>query len=1442
MGHDLTIYSRRGERKLNLLSRAAVSGVSRASQKTSLLADDTISITATSARPLDITIGDYIRIFGKRYTFNQLPQPTKQGDRVYSYEMTLEGLQYDLIDVHYHLPEDAYGETYYANLQRHLEILAWNINRIHPGWRVIVDPDAYDPDNYQNITTSEKNALAMLQDLCSLFGVEFELTAEGNGGLVHVKKKVGVTHPFTLSYGRGKGLYKLSRANVNNAGITNRLYVYGSQENLPRNYGHTKLCLADTSRLTSYLEDKDSIAAYGVKEGEKNFPDIKAERVGVVTALGDDRITFIDTSGDPDDPENLPMFDLNEKDADGSTKYLIDGTSAKIKFQTGNLAGYEFELHSYDHATKTFIINRFTDENGLVFPNDKQDAFTFDVGNKYIITDIQLPDSYVRQAQRRLEAAARADFPPMTQPQVSYKLGLTEGFFTALWGKEVETEFLHVGDYIHIVDKEIGVDKEVRITAITRDLLRPHTYELTLSDTVVKSSIVKVINDIQDIQDAISYNSGFADPGKARRRWMATQELLNLVFDPEGDYYSEKIKPLSIETQMLSVGAKSTQFTLNNVTIQPNFNGDPNAINFSGGLLVHYGIDPEHARTWVMAAKTFSGLNASTPYYIYARCPRQAGNGSWHINMEPIPCEAEAANYYFLVGVLNSVSTDSHGGNRARLISLTYGSSTINGRFVRCGRIESSGGGATYFDLDTGVISGRILFRSADGTTKDVSDLEDKTTQIEDYINGTLQGALEDIRGQLDGVIEQFFDTTDPTPNQDDPLATANAPAIEWTETADKEKHLGDLYYNTHSGKAWRYIKASYTPVAGRPATLCYYWRELQDTELAKALQLAQDAIAVADSKARIFYVTPFAPYDEGDLWVQGSNGDILVCIKKRASAAVPNFDAADWKTASKYTDDSGLHDFILHQYADDMAGLLNQIDGKIECYYQDYNPTDGWASADYGRHVGDQWYETTGKTLYRFIKAPWRLIGEQWIKPIIEPNSNITGIVEDAASHATYYWKKIENADAISAAEAAAAAQSTANSKRTVFVSKPSAPYYVGDLWLKGIDGTGKATEGLWRCVKNNLTPGSFLADDWVEATYYDCTQTAIDGGIVTAGTVQLANEHTGSIVAGITGGYGKTWKETSSTPEAEKVRIWAGASESNRRSAPFRVLQNGKVYATDADVKGTVNATAGSFTGTVYARSGKIGNLAIVGNDLAGLDDNGVERVRIGLGALPSIGQAFSRVGIPFAVTSDDGSVSPVEDAGGYYTAHVVGDDRAIVTADGTSTAKVSAVVKFSLPNTAKTVTFGRWDADCTTSSQSDGTITPKGLATLYRVSGATQTQIGSWEFEEQSADVEFNSLPAGNYEVHVFAFLDFDGGYWNGSVEFWIGSGIWVEAAAQSNSITAIAKDGILTIHTADRYLLYSAAGGFETRWGNYGLKVGANGAQALVNGEWRPISTN
>lgn len=85
-----------------LISKKNVSVVSKATQKTALLSDDVISITVSSAVPLDLRIGDTARIYGKPYKLNQLPEPTKNGERRYSYELRLEGLQYDLIDVHYH--------------------------------------------------------------------------------------------------------------------------------------------------------------------------------------------------------------------------------------------------------------------------------------------------------------------------------------------------------------------------------------------------------------------------------------------------------------------------------------------------------------------------------------------------------------------------------------------------------------------------------------------------------------------------------------------------------------------------------------------------------------------------------------------------------------------------------------------------------------------------------------------------------------------------------------------------------------------------------------------------------------------------------------------------------------------------------------------------------------------------------------------------------------------------------------------------------------------------------------------------------------------------------------------------------------------------------------------------------------------------------------------
>lgn len=1147
-----------------LISKKNVSVVSKATQKTALLSDDVISITVSSAVPLDLRIGDTARIYGKPYKLNQLPEPTKNGERRYSYELRLEGLQYDLIDVHYHLPENAYGETFYANLQGHLAVLIWNINRIYPNkWALGEYPKDTD---YKNITNSEKNALQVLQELCGDYGVEFEITTDGKHHTLNVRKQVGITHAFTLRFGRGKGLYQLARKNVNNAGITNRLYVYGGTENLGSNYGHTKLCLPGTTRLSSFLEDKESIGIYGVKEGEKNYSDIKPQRVGTVTALGKDVITFVDET----------MFDLNTKDKDGkSTKYLIAGTNAKIKFESGQLAGYEFDLHTYDHATHTFVINKFTDDNGMVFPSEETAAFQIQKGDKYSIFDINLPDEYRTKAEKELAEEATKYLPTVSQPQVSYKLSLTEGFFTQLWGKDTATEVLHVGDFIKIEDEQIGVSKAVRITQIDRDLLKRHSYDITLSDTVTKSTTVKVINNLQEINETIAINK-LADPTKARRKWRATQELLSMVFDPEGDYYSEKIKPLSIDTQMLNVGAKSTQFTLLNVTFQPNYNGDANTLYVSPGRLAHYAIDPEGVKYWLLDGATFAELDTNTAYYIYARCSTTEASGVITLSTTAKAVCSEVGYYNFLIGVLNSVVTDADGGRPGRIVSLTYGSSTINGRFVRTGRIESNGGGKCYFDLDNDEIGGVIHFVSSDGTTKNVSDVDDKTNEVKDYINNTLPGILNGIQEQIDGVIEQWFYTTNPSPLYDNPTAEAAEPNSEWTTTEEKEKHLGDLFYNTDTGKVWRYVKKKWAAGTGARPKTSYCWQELQDTELSQALALAKDALATANKKAQIFVATPTTPYYVGDLWVQGSTGDILRCKIERLEGS---FSASDWEKASKYTDNSELTNFINNNFANTVSDLTTQIDGKIESWFQTTDPASSWTFTEKAKHVGDMWYNTQTKELNRYRKIT------------IHSSSSSFSKIE-------YLWSKIEDKTALDAYDAASKAQDTADGKRQVFVSQPYPPYDIGDLWL-----TGDSTNGqLKRCATARAT-GSFVANDWVIATYYDNTQTTIDGGIVTAGTVQLANGNSQSIVAGITGGE----TEAANTNEGRKVRIWAGASKENRFTAPFRVMQNGEFHATKAYIEGEINATSGVFKGKVYATDGEFNGSINIGNGAIKLNKDG-------------------------------------------------------------------------------------------------------------------------------------------------------------------------------------------------------------------------------------------
>lgn len=1141
MGANIIITKPNGSR-VPMESRATATAITAAKQTWALNAEDTIAITVVSPFPQSYGIGDVITVFGRDYRLNRLPKVSKTGMQEYQYGLEFEGIQYDLMRVTYDVSinttnnqlQDIQGDSLTGDLKRFMEVLISNANRVFPGkWALGVCPET-DGDNTLTFSESD-NCLSVLQTLCSedKFGVEFEIERINGVYVINIKKTIGQTLPFVLEYGKGKGLYSISRENVSSSNIITRLKVYGSTENITSKYRADRLCMFGKDKASSYIEKADAVAKYGIFEGRKNF-DIKPTFTGKVSSVVDgDVLSFIDTS--------FP-FDINAKNASGETLYLISGVSAKVHFNSGNLAGYEFEVHAYDHATHKFTLVKQTDDRGNVFPSETSPAFQIGKNDTYKVLDIAYSRDIEEAAEKKLAEEGNKYYDQNSQPKVQYSVNVTKAFIeNKLALSDGITNVFAPGDYLPIKDDEIGVDKSIRIKSFTRNVLDPYDYSLTISDSQTKGDITtRVISDLVDIDKVLTINN-LKDPAQARANWRSSREVLNMVFDPEtGGYYKDKITPESVDTMMLSVGAKSMQFGLINTVFEPNFQGNPNLFKWKGGVLTHYTIDTDKARSWVLADGT-TALQQDVPYYIYAVCNRDNSAGTMSISTTQHKVEESPNVYFFLIGILGSIDADT----KVRAISLTYGFTTINGRFIKTGRIESADG-TTYFDLDQSEIGGRIVF-TQNGQEKTLEELGSEAMESKDFINNTLPGILDEIKAQLDGQIEQHFYQIDPSPLSTAPGSEDGVPNSEWTDSTTKENHLGDLYYNTTSGKVWRYVKIQWRPKPGYAPGTFYVWQELQDSELAQAIAIANEALELGKEKNRIFTSTPVTPYDVGDLWVQGATGDIMRCKTARESGA---FTSSDWEKASKYTDDSALKNFINGDFANAIDTMTEQIDGKIETWFQTSDPASNWTTdAEKAKHVGDMWYNSSTKSLSCYRKT-LRLV-----------NGTATIV---------YVWRTIEDKKAIDAYDAASKAQDTADGKRRVFVAQPYPPYDVGDLWVDGKE--------LRRCITARAS-GSWNTNDWVVAVYYDNTQTTIDGGIVTSGTIQVAGDNK-SILAGITG----------NGTASDSIRFWAGASFENRKTAPFRVMQDGSVVMSKAQVEGVINAISGSIGG-FRIKQGQIG-----------------------------------------------------------------------------------------------------------------------------------------------------------------------------------------------------------------------------------------------------------
>lgn len=288
---------------------------------------------------------------------------------------------------------------------------------------------------------------------------------------------------------------------------------------------------------------------------------------------------------------------------------------------------------------------------------------------------------------------------------------------------------------------------------------------------------------------------------------------------------------------------------------------------------------------------------------------------------------------------------------------------------------------------------------------------------LNNFLTGDYSETIKEIKTQVDGKAETWRQDIDP--------ATA------WTTAELKAQHKGDLWYKTSEQKSYIYNGTGWTELKSNPPDEVF------------------DAI---DGKAQIFSSQPKPPYSVNDLYLTGT--DILVCKTTRESGS---YVASDWRKRDNYTDDSALKKFMEGEYSETIQGIKTQIDGKLESFFRDYEPTlenypaNTWTTEEERlKHNADTFYWSSKKATYIFCK--------------------IDGV---------WQWLEDKDPDIKRAMEAAAAAQDTANGKRRTFVTTPIPPYDVGDLWIQGDKGD------LMCCVVAKES-GKYQSSDWGKATKY--------------------------------------------------------------------------------------------------------------------------------------------------------------------------------------------------------------------------------------------------------------------------------------------------------------------------------------------------------------------
>lgn len=644
-------------------------------QRVEHMGENTLNLIFRVTEQLDLRVNDYVYFLNEKYKFKSLSNPTRHSRTELEYNCRLFSQQYDLQDVLYVL-EDETGVGILDELipicgtaEFHLRQLVKVVKKVHPAWSV---GDIEQTAAEKNVVYEGMDCLQALQHLASEFNLEYWIS----GTTVALGKKRWGT-PIVFKYGQGNALYELSRQNQEGRIVT-ALRVKGGERNVDTEAYKSKYLLLPGK--THYVFK--NVAKFGTIQGRQDFPDIFPRLI----------------HKKPSDPGRVQSVRVQDgdyyiKDANMFDVKLMKDRVLAVDFQTGQLAGMKIDAE-FDFKTKEFRLIKGEYGLNVELPGG---VFVPNAGDLYLLTNLIMPPEYVAAAEAELFEAGAAALDQLCEQKVSYK-GVVNPLYFRQLNEVLETGRAVVVEDAALVDE--GGSVELRIQSLTRNVGDDLTLEIEISDTLYVSRIDKIESELKenkgDTQMKITDNFAYT-----RRRWQDVMETMEMMFDPDGSYFTEIIKPLVVHTAQLIVGTNSQQLDFVDLKFIPNADDDPNIFKNTLGVLEHFTINTDGSiRSWNIPAARHP-LNNAYHAYVYAKCPKVGTDGWIWVSNQKIKLEEIPGYYNFWIGVLNTPR------DGVRSWQPNYGYTEIAGQQITTGLIKDRNA-RTVFDLVKGELYGAI--------------------------------------------------------------------------------------------------------------------------------------------------------------------------------------------------------------------------------------------------------------------------------------------------------------------------------------------------------------------------------------------------------------------------------------------------------------------------------------------------------------------------------------------------------------------------------------------------------------------------------------------------------------------------------------------------------------------------------------------------------------